>query len=652
VADRTPAEAKQEADILRPIADELHSINQAKPRGEWMVNMAHYDGKQYSAWDAARNKLTYEQKSSREQVRVVENRLMPAVNMRIATILQQVHVPQVMPPPDLTISERNRIETSNALVRWLSQPKQLNDNSNWELFLRSLALTGTAARIEWWDSHGGPVFADNGEPYAEGRHRTEVISPFDLFPQQNKIWDSDIQHVTVRRLSTVDEIKSMYGVTVDPDADMSDLGAYEWQLRNLGRPRFGAEATKVATYVYIYLERASEKYPEGREIHFTMKGKAAERMLYAGPNPNPGAELQVSILQEFPVGYGWSTSIASQLRMGNISYNSLLSSTIGYMKTILKIKVLAPLSSKVGQSNWTEENKNQVSVVPWDDSESPNPPQIIQNPPPPQGIFQTLSQLDKGRDDMMHQHASMRGQVQGQIRSQPAVQEVRETDLLPLQPLIDRFKDSVCAIHGWRLALARKYFTERRTAMVQDETNRWKAYDFHRGNLSTSTELYIPPEPVMPLSLDGRLNLLMKAQQLGLPPEAISASFSEIFHVDRIESVASLERNHREAQRQELEQLMQGVPMGVNAWDNDIYHMDEIDRFRNGDRALFDSLDGLVKAQIQDHWMAHDSQRIEKMLKAAQEQGLVQMAAQPPMPQGEQVPVSSGGEELPPEGAE
>jgi len=624
---------------LEPIAAELKDISAARPTGEWMVNIAHYMGKGHVNWSLSRKQLSYHVKFSREGVRASENRIMPVIEKLVALILQQIRPPQVVPPLEMSIAERNRIEASNALLKHLGQLDQLDDKATWELFLRYMCLTGVGVRMETWDPKRGQKYGGPGEEYFSGEHRSEVISPFDVFPQPYKSTIKEMDRFTIRRLSSVSEIKKLYDEKVTGDSQLSNVSAAEWQLRHLSEPHMGPEPAKDLKYVYLRFERPSDEYPEGRELHFTLQGEAPDRVLYDEANRCPGVsgsvgEIPIVMVPMYPLAMGWSASMASQLRQNNVIYNSLLGSVVGFTKNAMKETILVPDSAKVSEASLTEDSKNAVRIVHYNDAESPNPPIHMRHPGIPQGVFQTLGILDKGRDDVSSQHESMRGGVPGQLRSQPAVQEVRESDILPLQPIIDRVQSAVCHTGKLRLALARKYFTEKRTAQVMSDSDDWKAYDFKKSNLSESIQLEVPPTPLMPLSLDGKLNAITKMQSMGMDQNVINGLLSNVFHVDRLSDVASLERDHREAQREELETMMTGEPVGVNSFDNDAFHMDELDRFRNRNRRMYSGMKDIVKAQIQDHFESHKEQEFRKVMEEAQKQQALGMMAGPPMEQG------------------
>jgi len=616
----TPEQLKAEMELLKPLASEVKSIEESRPDDEWMVNIAHYQGKQTVDWSPVRKKLIYRQPSSVSKVRVVENRMMPAIDKLVAIIMQQIRVPRVVPPIDMSIEARNKVETSDALIRHLTGRPRLNDKANWELLLRQMCLTGTGSDFEYWDKNTGKKFRSVASEVYAGDIKREIISAFDLFPQPSRSWDTDMDYVKVRRLSDIAEIKRVYSVELKPDPNMADVGAAEWQVRNLSGLRGVPEKSKTAKYIYIHIERPSEKYPAGREIHFALRNNMPERVLYSGPNHNPNGELQVAIIHYQPLALGWSTSIASQLRRGNISYNALLSAAIGYAENATKQTLLVPSSSRVSESTLTEENKSAVRVIHYDDSESPTGPRELRSAGIPDGAFRVLDTLDKGLADMTHQHEAMRGQAPGQTRSQLAVQEVRETDLLPIQPLIERFKEMICEVNEWRLAMARKRYTERRTKNVLSDTNDWQARDFHRANLSESTQLYIPSEPNMPMSLDGKLNVLAKLASLpNVSPAMVQAATGDILRLDRIESVATIEHDHRQAQRREFQtKLLRGEPVGVKQYDNDELHMAVLDEYRTKMGDYYERLPDIIKAQVQDHYEAHKSQMLDKMTELAQ----------------------------------
>ena len=641
MADTEVKLSESEEKMLKPFAKEIKDISASRPEGEWMVNIAHFMGYQYSEWDSSKaatnGRLVIQPRLQTRSVRIIENRMMPSINKMVAVIMSNIRTPLVRPPHAITIQERNRIETSNALLRELSMPWELDDASNWELFIRTLCLTGTAFNWEYWNPRDGTKFKTAvGELLHTGKHAREVLQPFDVFPELHVLSTYKMNHIQIRRLSTVDEIKRLYGKTVPADKNISSISAGEWQIRNLGHEHRAPHPAENLKYVYVTLVRPNAKFPKGKEIHWTIQGDSPEAVLYDDDNKNPNGELQVAMTAFSPVGTGWSTSPASQARQNNVSYNAMLSAQIQSERNALHQVLLVSNDSRISESELTERTRNKLSIVHYDPDGTPPVPLDIKSASGQS--FRILDQLDKGLQDMMFQHGTMSGQVQGQIRSQPAVQEVRETDLLPLQPLIERIRQMVSDVGGWRLAMARKWFTEPRTASVMSDANQWKAFDFQKSNLSKSVQLYIPQEPNLPLSLDGKLNAIAKLQSINPNnPELLSTMFSEIFHVDRMSGVASLERDHRESQREEIEVLLTGSTIPVNAYDNHPLHMDELDRYRNRNRTEFKALDPMVQAMFQDHHDAHKSALMDQMVEDSR---LAQLQA---LASGEIPPEETGG---------
>ena len=97
-----------------------------------------------------------------------------------------------------------------------------------------------------------------------------------------------------------------------------------------------------------------------------------------------------------------------------------------------------------------------------------------------------------------------------------------------------------------------------------------------------------------------------------------------MLRLDRIQGIANKGHIHREAQREELQvHLLRGEPRGVSSWDNDALHMEVLDTYRAQLGGIFDKQSEIVRAVIQDHYEAHKSQFIEKLLEQ-QELALIQ----------------------------
>ena len=138
--------SEEQEKTLAPIVREIKLVDETRPTGEWMVNLAHYQGFPYAEWGTRYGKegrLVLPKKRASE-VRAVENRMMADIDKMVALVMDQLKPPQVVPPQNMSIAERNRVETANALSLWLAQPWNLDDNGSWEEFCRWLFLTGTA----------------------------------------------------------------------------------------------------------------------------------------------------------------------------------------------------------------------------------------------------------------------------------------------------------------------------------------------------------------------------------------------------------------------------------------------------------------------------------------------------------------------------
>ena len=277
-------------DLAKFVNDEFKRRQQEKRPFELQerLNLAFLEGNQYLEINPVSNNLEEVPKLYWWQEREVFNQIAPIIQTRVSKLVRQRLVMKVRP----ATTEQKDISTAQVSSKLLVATdhdqritQKMSDAILWS------EVSGYAGLKHVWDPRKGRVLGrmmsdDQEQEVREGDLDVIVVPASEQFP--DSVWNQDIDRCRSfihAKAFHVDEIEDIWGTKVDPeDATALNLQRTPLGLGGLGygQGSFRVNTIKLKNHAMVkeYSERPSRKYPKGRLIVI-----AGDKTLYAGDLP-------------------------------------------------------------------------------------------------------------------------------------------------------------------------------------------------------------------------------------------------------------------------------------------------------------------------------------------------------------------------------
>ncbi|MBO7377672.1 MAG: hypothetical protein J6U35_02225, partial [Clostridia bacterium] len=277
---------------------------------KWELSLDFLAGKQYVGVSAAGD-VREEESDYLWQCRSVYNHLLPVFDTRIAKLARVRPTMSVRAASDDdadVYTARIAEKVLNSTYARIDQDAAISSATRWS------ESTGTVFYSVGWDKEKGKILGfDDGEKICEGDVEVEVISPFEIFPDdlaRENVEDCD--SIIRARIVPVGKIEEIYGVKIAAET-ASTLS-------------FGGNKTfrdDCATLIERY-EKPCEKYPEGR-IVTVAGGKVLDVSVFPYQNGQDGAKLYPFVKQVSGTlpGCFFGTGIIERLIPVQRAYNAV-----------------------------------------------------------------------------------------------------------------------------------------------------------------------------------------------------------------------------------------------------------------------------------------------------------------------------------------
>ena len=204
-------------DIVQSVKQDYLARREARRslEAQWQLNINFYVGNQYS-YIASNNNLSDYEKQYFWQEKEVFNHIAPMIETRISKITRLNPNIEVLPASmDLADIKSAKLskEIFKAVSNKLDLPSLSKYASTW------CEICGTAFYKITWNSDAGMVIAtDDKKAIREGDVDISVCSPFEILPDNLSCENiSDMGSIIHAKAVSVDTIKNVYGVEVEPE---------------------------------------------------------------------------------------------------------------------------------------------------------------------------------------------------------------------------------------------------------------------------------------------------------------------------------------------------------------------------------------------------------------------------------------------------
>lgn len=546
---------KQEPELVRYLEQCYERSRTARWRFEkqWFVSLSYYFGKQWITWlnpNTADYARLYEPQAPPWRVRLVINRIKPAIRREMSKVMKEKPTAYVIPGSNED-SDMAGARAGEAIFEHLWRTLKMKDEMWVAQFWR--AITGTGFIKDWWDPN--PV----GTPDGLGQIGVEVPTPFHLFfanlEQHNIDKQEFIIHVTMK---SPQEVKTMYGVDVNADSLERGGGVIEAQYLRALNLEPGRVTQVCVKEIWI---KPNVRFPRG-----AMYVWAGGKILYCYEDfegnpcwPLYKPEYPFTKFAGVPTGRFYGDSTVLDLLPLQKEYNRTRSQIIESKNMMAKPQLMAPAGSIVA-SKITSEPGQVIFYTPGYEK----PTQMkLENLPP--YVLQEIDRTLLDMADISGQHEVSTGTVPQGVTAASALSFLQETDDTMIAPIIESLEGGVERLGTHFLCHVHQWWDEPRKVKVLGRDNRWEVTAFSKMDLRDNTDLNVQAGSAMPKSIAAKQAFIMELMKMGAIDPVEGLRWLEMAATGQMYEELQLDR--RQAERENLKMSDPSIIPPVN-YDN------------------------------------------------------------------------------------
>ena len=460
---------------------------------QWQLNINFMMGNQYS-YISSNGGLREDEKQYFWQEKEVFNHIAPIVETRISKICSNTPNVTVVPAS----SDESDVESaklSKDILMSVANRVNLVDiektATTWS------EICGTVFYKVVWNTNTGKMVAtdENGKAIKEGDVEIEVVSPFEIFPDNLSCERmEDMKSIIHAKAVSVDEIKSLWGV--DVDAEKVNAFTLDSQSGNLGGLGYDAHINKVSNIELnnhcVLIERytrPTENDPNGR-----LTIVAGGRLLYDGELPYLNDELNnrtfpfVKQISNYMPGSFFGVSVIDRLIPIQRAYNAVRNRKHEFFNRAV-MNVLAVEDGSVDTDELEVEGLSPGKVLVY--RQGSKVPEIMQNPKQTLEFdaeeerllqeFKTVSGVSDMMTDSYAQYTNMSG---------VALQLLAEQDMSRLSTAVDSTKLAVKTVAKYILRLYKQYAVIPRLLKIAGESGDIQLYYWDQNEICSDDVVF------------------------------------------------------------------------------------------------------------------------------------------------------------------
>lgn len=630
--------------------------------GQWLVNLAYYLGYQWVAWDGGR---LYEPELDPYQIKLVDNRIQPAVRVDVAKMTKSkpvfVGVPANSSDGAMAAA---RLTESSLDWQW--------DRLNCLRELRQALLWTRVCSAGFWkvcwdktlgkefqvvtDEHGQVMRDQHGAPLtpqrigevapelaatvktkrlAQGDIRLDTRSPFQIFPDPlaGEAGLDECDWIIEESVVSLDYARERFGY--DGEATASTQDGFSGVVAVAGIGQKGGQQYR-GVKIREYWAKSGSEHAGGRYCVWASGNDADGELLHEGDNPYPW--LPYVGFRGTPVpGRFWPDALVTQLVSPQTELNKRKAQIAENAARLGNPPLLRPRGS-----DWEYSGLPGGEIV-YDNTGSPSDvPTFLQPPEMPGYVREDIERTLSSIEDISGQHEVSKGNVPSGVTAASAINLLQEADDTRLGPDIADMERTI-ADAGKRIAwLMQHYYSDERMMRIAGDDGAWDIRPFRGKQLEGNDDVQVQAGSSMPRSKAARQaaiqQMLSLALQHGYPlKERNLRRVLQAMDVGGIERVfADLGGVERQVHREHMV-LAQGEELTINDYDDDQAHVDGHQEWMRG--AEYEELiqkNPEAGAQALAHLKAHQDRLARKAAA---------MAGAPPP--GPETPTGGGPQAIP-----
>ena len=486
---------KTESKIVQEVvADYLkRRENRRSLEAQWQLNINFIMGNQYS-YISSNGGIREDEKRYFWQEKEVFNHIAPIIETRISKICANT--------PNVTVVPASSDESDVASAKLSKDILNSVANRINLIDIEKTATTwseicGTVFYKVVWNTETGKMVAtnENGEAVKEGDVEVQVVSPFEIFPDNLSCERmEDLKSIIHAKAVEIDTIKSLWGVDVSPEK--VNAFTLDSNVGNLGGLGYDAHINKVANIELnnhcVLIERyvkPSKKNPNGR-----LTIVAGGKLLFDGDLPYVNDELGmrtfpfVKQISNYMPGSFFGVSVVDRLIPVQRAYNAVRNRKHEFFNRAV-MNVLAVEDGSVDTDELEIDGLSPGKVLVY--RQGSKVPEIMQNPKQTLEFdseeerllseFKTVSGVSDMMTDSYAQYTSMSG---------TALQLLAEQDNSRISTASDSTKLAVKTVAKFILRLYKQFAVIPRLLKIAGDNGEIQMYYWDQNEICSDDVVF------------------------------------------------------------------------------------------------------------------------------------------------------------------
>lgn len=465
------------------VDEKLKNANNDILEKQALLNILYYANKQWIAFDTV-NKRLYEPEMADGQVRFTGNRIQPIIRTELSKLTKNKPTCYVIP----CTSEESDIKaakTGEKVLEYLWNKLNLQE-VNHELAMWALT-TGTGFVKPYWNPNKGDKLIDpnTGETVMTGEVDIEVHSIFDvkLDPTAKK-W-SEVKWFCLQKLRTVEYVKDVYGVEVEPEKGILESNMFDSQLKDLqNMASVEQKSTENCVIVKEFWEKPSSDYPNGRRITVA-NGKLLLTIDDIGFGAEDKTERVLPLFHMVHIrvpGRVWGMSVVESLIPIQREYNKTRSQIIENNNKIANPPLLVEYGS-------LSPNQEEILGVPGEIIEYNNgfnPPKYADVQPISSDVYRNLEQCVEEFYFVSGQNETSQGNVPTSVTSGSAISYLQEQSDAKMAATVENYEKCIERFSAYMLKIVQIKYDRPRMITISGKNRSLEAVNFQGADLTSN----------------------------------------------------------------------------------------------------------------------------------------------------------------------
>lgn len=587
-------EKKLVSHVRQKVEEVRSSSSRIAHEGIWMTNIAYllgYDGLTYNSGTRQFQPINRASPYPKKD-RIHVNKILPTIQNRLARLCKNPPKYDVRPESNSTDDkEAARISLQTLQCMW---EKLTIDQKRLFLYMW-VQECGHAWMKVCWDPVLGKIMVDpeTGQKGFEGDIRLDVVSPFEIFPDpMAKSFDDVLQSWVIQcKVRSLDYFKSHYekkGHLVKEEDAWLLSAQYEATINTVNtRSGGGAPSNasmKNSAIEMIKFEARSLQYPMGRMIICANGVLLEDKEL-------PVGELPFAKFDDIIIGGKFnSESVITHLRPLQDYLNEIKRKRSDWTKKLLAGKYAAARGSALIQEALNDQSGEVVHYTVVPNAPNGGAPQPIQVPMIPQYIYAEEDRIDQDFNEISGISEVSKGTLPSASIPAIGMQLLTEQDDTRIGVMTEQHEHSWARVGSLILKYVEKYYIMPRKLKMSGKGNETTVLEISGEMLQGNTDVRVIRGSTLPGSKVLKRQEILNAYTQGLlgdpaDPKVREKVLSMLEFGDLAEMWADQVIDDAQIERG-IKQLEQGIPVEVHELDNHVAWMQELNRYRKGDKWL------------------------------------------------------------------